>query len=141
MEEINTTSATSYGDIHHEFIFNLDKASLMRHAHKNVEGPSAKFAKVVEDTEDKLSYRLDLDLAGANLHVHSLVSLTFEALDENTTKVIIDVDKSDNPERDIKSYQAFFDRFIKKELKVRAKEEKKAAKKAAKEAKKAAKNK
>ena len=141
MEEINTTTATSYGDVHHEFIFNLDKASLLRYSHKNVEGPSAKFAKVVEDTEDKLSYRVDADIAGVNLHIHSLVSLTFEALDENTTKIILDIDKSDNPERDIQSYQAFFDRFIKKELKVRAKEEKKAAKKAAKEAKRAAKNK
>ena len=141
MEEINTTAATSYGDIHQEFIFNLDKASLLKYAHKKVEGPSAKFAKVVEDTEDKLSYRVDADIAGVNLHVHSLVSLTFEALDENTTKVILDIDKSDNPERDIQSYQAFFDRFIKKELKVRAKEAKKAAKKAAKEAQRAAKNK
>ena len=141
MEEINTTTATSYGDVHHEFIFNLDKASLLRYAHKNVEGPSAKFAKVVEDTEDKLSYRVDADVAGVNLHIHSLVSLTFEALDENTTKVILDIDKSDDPKRDIKSYQLFFDRFIKKELKVRAKEAKKAAKKAAKEAKRAAKNK
>ena len=141
MEEINTTTATSYGDVHHEFIFNLDKASLLKYAHKNVEGQSAKFTKVVEDTEDKLSYRVDADVAGVNLHIHSLVSLTFEALDENTTKIILDIDKSDSPERDIQSYQAFFDRFIKKELKVRAKEAKKAAKKAAKEAKRAAKNK
>ena len=120
--------------VHEELSFNIDKKTLRELATEMNKRARSEWVKILEDTEDKYSYAINIDYMG--MSIHNETTLGFEEVDENNSKLILDISDSQTPTQDINNYKNFFNKKIAKILKKREKEAKKAAKKAAKEAKK-----
>ena len=120
--------------VHEELSFNIDKKTLRELATEMNKRARSEWVKILEDTEDKYSYAINIDYMG--MSIHNETTLEFEEVDENNSKLILDISDSQTPTQDINNYKNFFNKRIAKILKKREKEAKKAAKKAAKEAKK-----